>query len=139
MNERTLFVCRENTGRSQVAMAYYNEFNPGMSDSAGTEVENLDDLVGDRPEAVGIIAAMREEGLEIAANQRKPVIQEMLPKFGNVIIMAEPITVPDWLHDWRGSRYWTIPDLKDLRVSAAREIRNLIRDHVYDLMWQKQG
>lgn len=135
MNGEVLFVCRENTGRSQVAMSYYNAFMPDMADSAGTQVFNAHQNVGEQPEADGVIEALKADGFDISYNKRKQVTEEMLPLFDRVIIMAEPHTVQDWLHQWETATYWSIPDLKGVSLKTALEIRNLIRDRVYELLW----
>ena len=77
-----LFVCRHNTGRSQMAEAYLKHFAGNAIDvaSAGTEA-------ADAPNA-GVVAAMAEDGIDISRARPKLIDRELAQSADRVITMG---------------------------------------------------
>jgi arsenate reductase len=119
---KTLFVCRANVGRSQAAMELYNLKFPGRASSAGTIVDMPGELLKYRPGAENIINAMREYGLDMSENKRSQLRQSDLEQYDQIVVMAEPETVPDWLAKNLKTLVWDIPDPKDQTLERTREI-----------------
>ena len=133
MKGDVLFVCRENLGRSQIAMAIYNQLNVGLAGSAGTLVDLPGRRLGEVPICKVILDVMGDEGFDISGNTTRQVTPEMASKFGKIVVMAEPQTIPDWL--WVDPKFnlWTIEDLGNKNHLETRESIYTIRDWVRDL------
>jgi len=56
-----LFVCKHNTGRSQMAEAYLRHFAGG-----DVEVASAGTIAADKPDP-GVVAVMAEDGIDISA------------------------------------------------------------------------
>ena len=121
MSMNALFICRNNTARSQVAMEFARRLSNGKFDSGGIEVEEPDKLVKDRPSAQSIVQAMREFSIDIADNQRIKLTKQMAQGYDKIIIMAEPETVPAWLAEKPNVEYWQIMDAKHQPIEVARQ------------------
>jgi protein-tyrosine-phosphatase len=125
-----LFICKSNVGRSQMAMAMYNQLYPGEAASAGTVVDVEGQRVGDRPRAVNAIAVMREVGIEISDYTRLQVTPNMLDNFDEVIVMSEPDATPEYLRESPKSKIWDIKDPAFLDLAHTLEVRNQISEKV---------
>lgn len=133
-----LFVCRENKGRSQIAKAYFNQFNTAFAESAGTQVETNDDFdktkkLADFAVAETVILAMKEDGVDISSYTRRQVTPEMAAQFSRIVIMAEAETVPEWLVENERAEVWSVEDLKDQPLDRTRQIRDEIKTKVKNL------
>jgi protein-tyrosine-phosphatase len=84
-----LFVCRNNTGRSQVAMEFFRRLSSNKTSSGGTQVELPNLLVGERPGAVTTIQAMREYGIDMTSNKRVQLTEENIEGYDKIVVMAE--------------------------------------------------
>ncbi|WEU40313.1 MAG: arsenate reductase ArsC [Candidatus Odinarchaeum yellowstonii] len=128
--KRILFVCRENTGRSQVAEAFFNLFNK-RSDlkafSAGLEKgEALNQIA---------VAVMKEAGVDLTKQKPKKLTIEMIREADLIITMgcieACPATPPEKTVEWK------IKDFKQAaNIEEARRIRDEIKNRVVDLLNQ---
>ena len=131
---RVLFVCKANAGRSQAAMEYYNRQRPGGAESAGTVVsipgQKVRVIYGDMP----FIVAMKEDGINLLQNNRKPFEESMVNAYGRIIIMAQPPTFPKFLKIGGKVEYWPVKDPKISPLEEAREIRDDIKQRVQDLI-----
>lgn len=111
-----LFVCRHNTGRSQMAEAYLRQFAGDAVDvmSAGTEA-------ADAPNA-GVVAAMAEDGIDISAARPKLIDPAAAARADRVITMGCDVQgVP------RIDADWSLPDPKGQPLERVREIRDMVK------------
>ena len=129
---KILFVCRGNIGRSQIAMAFYNQRHPlQSSDSCGTGVfENegqvISDIQNDGVEKD--IQVMLEVGLDISTYRRKHITKELVDAADKVIVMAEKITWPSFLEDEAKVIVWDIENPKGADLQTVKEIRDRVRE-----------
>ena len=121
-----LFVCVHNAGRSQMAAGYLKHL-------AGDRIEVLS--AGSKP---GIeinpvaVAAMAEEGIDIADNQPKILTTEAVQASDVVITMG----CGDECPYYPGKRYedWELDDPAGQDIDAVRPIRDDIRGRVEKLI-----
>lgn len=116
MKPLVLFVCRHNTGRSQMAEAYLREFAGDLVDvaSAGT-------IAADRPDP-GVVAAMAEDGIDISAARPKLIDPGVVARAARVITMGCDVEGVPRIDD-----DWGLPDPKGEAPERVREIRDLVR------------
>lgn len=111
-----LFVCRHNTGRSQMAEAYLRHFAGDAIDvvSAGTEAANAPN-----PD---VVAAMAEDGIDISHARPKLIDPQMAQRADRIITMGCDVQgVPRIDDDWE------LPDPKGQPPERVREIRDLVK------------
>jgi protein-tyrosine-phosphatase len=129
--KNVLFVCVGNSGRSQIAEAFFNHLAQGKAraTSAGTNPANIID-----PKVVQI---MKEVGLDISSNQPKKLTVEMLNQADKVITMgcgvekACPATFIE-------TEDWELEDPKGQNIERIREIRDQIKTRVEKLIKEMQ-
>ncbi len=114
MKPLVLFVCKHNTGRSQMAEAFLRRFAGESVDvaSAGT-------IAADRPD-VGVVAAMAEIGMDISGARPKLVDPAVLAKATRIITMGCDVEGVA-----RVDEDWALPDPKGQTAERIREIRDL--------------
>jgi len=122
-----LFVCVHNSGRSQMAEAFFNRLagKKGVASSAGTQpAAQINPTV---------VRVMSEAGVDISRNKPKMLTPEMMENAERVITMgcsAEKVCpavfVP--MEDWQ------IDDPESKPVEKVREIRDTIRNKVAELV-----
>jgi protein-tyrosine-phosphatase len=121
-----LFVCVHNAGRSQMAAGYLQHLagDRVQVHSAGTEPKNEIN-----PSA---IAAMSEEGIDIANNSPKVLTDEAVKESDYVITMG----CGDKCPFYPGKKYldWALEDPAGKGVDAVRPIRDDIRARVEALI-----
>ncbi len=111
-----LFVCRHNTGRSQMAEAYLRHFVGDAIEvaSAGTEA-------ADAPNP-GVVAAMAEDGIDISQARPKLIDPAVAARADRVITMGCDVEgVP------RIDADWSLPDPKGQPIARIREIRDTVK------------
>jgi arsenate reductase len=111
-----LFVCKHNTGRSQMAEAYLRAFAGDLVDvaSAGT-------VAADRPDP-GVVAAMAEDGIDISAARPKLLDPAIAARASRIVTMGCDVEgVP------RIDADWGLPDPKGQSPERVREIRDVVR------------
>lgn len=117
-----LFVCIHNAGRSQMAAGYLRHLGEGRIEvlSAGSAP-----AASINPAAV---AAMAEEGIDIAAEQPKILTTDSVIASDVVITMGCGDTCPFY----PGKRYedWVLDDPAGQGIDAVRPIRDEIRRRV---------
>jgi arsenate reductase (thioredoxin) len=117
-----LFVCIHNAGRSQMAAGYLRHLGEGRIEvlSAGSAP-----AASINPAAV---AAMAEEGIDIAAEQPKILTTDSVIASDVVITMGCGDTCPFY----PGKRYedWVLADPAGQGIEAVRPIRDEIRRRV---------
>lgn len=111
-----LFVCRHNTGRSQMAEAYLRHFSGGAIDvaSAGTEA-------ADAPNA-GVVLAMAEDGVDISAARPKLLDAATAARADLIITMGCDVAGVPRIDD-----DWGLPDPKGQPPERVREIRDAVK------------
>lgn len=116
MKPLILFVCKHNTGRSQMAEAYLRNFAGGDVDvmSAGTIAAAVPDP--------GVVAAMAEDGVDISHARPKLLQPDMSARALRIITMGCDVEgVP------RVDDDWGLPDPKGATPERVREIRDLVK------------
>lgn len=136
---KILFVCRGNVGRSQMAAEFYNKLYPGDAESAGTIVDLPGQKLKDRRKLVEVVVVMKEYGIDMSENQRTQLTSAMLDKYDKIIVMAEPETIPDYLHGNSRVEIWNVEDAKDKPLDKARIIRDQIKELIADLAKRLHG
>jgi protein-tyrosine-phosphatase len=122
-----LFVCVHNSGRSQMAEAFFNHLAKGKAKaiSAGTEPASTVDPV--------VIRVMKEVGIDISTNKPKPLTPDMIDQANLVITMgcgAEAACPASWVE----TRDWGLEDPRDKPIEKVREIRDEIKARVINLL-----
>ena len=123
-----LFICTHNAGRSQMAQAFFERDAPEdvRAESAGSNPAS----------AIwpGVVEAMREVGIDLAGRRPRKLLPEMQLHADWAVTMGcgdvcpyVPTTVESW----------DIPDPAGLSVDAVRPIRDLIEEHVGELIDSK--
>jgi arsenate reductase len=121
--KKALFVCVHNSGRSQMAEAFFNQLakDKTVAISAGT-----------RPAAQvnsTVIAAMREVGIDIVSQKPKALTLEMLESVERVITMgcgAEEVCPASFIP----TEDWELADPEEKPIEEVRQIRDQIRAKV---------
>jgi arsenate reductase (thioredoxin) len=126
---RLLFVCVENSCRSQMAEAFARRLGGAAVHAASA---------GSRPSGVvnpRAIASMREVGIELAAHASKS-LQEVAapdaPPFDVVVTMGCGDACP-WVPS-RRREDWQIPDPRDMQPAEFARVRDEIEAHVQALL-----
>lgn len=121
-----LFVCVHNAGRSQMAAAYLTHLGGGAVEVRSAGSQPADEV---NPSAV---AAMAEEGIDIAAESPKVLTVEAVEASDVVVTMGCGDTCPYF----PGKRYedWVLDDPAGQGVEAVRPIRDEIRARVTTLL-----
>ncbi|MEM1507765.1 MAG: arsenate reductase ArsC [Candidatus Bathyarchaeia archaeon] len=121
-----LFVCVENSFRSQIAEAYFNRFAPEgwRAVSAGlTLAEKV------HPNAVRL---MLEEGIDISQKKPQLLTREMQEASDIAVIVCSgslcPIVYTEHIEEWN------MPDPAKMPLEEARKIRDAIKERVLDLI-----
>ena len=121
-----LFVCVHNAGRSQMAAGFMRELSGGRVEvlSAGSEPKDQINPVA--------IAAMAEEGIDIAHNVPKILATEAVKDSDVVITMGCGDTCPIF----PGKRYedWELEDPAGKDIVTVRRVRDDIKGRVEALL-----
>jgi protein-tyrosine-phosphatase len=122
--KKILFVCVENSGRSQIAEAFVKTYGKGKVEamSAGTmPAKEVNPIV---------VEVMREKGIDLSGNAPKLITNKMVQEADMIIVMgcsAEgfcPAPLLNKVVDWG------IEDPKGKPVEKVREIRDEIEKKV---------
>ncbi|MBF8298993.1 MAG: Protein-tyrosine phosphatase, low molecular weight, partial [Dehalococcoidia bacterium] len=123
-----LFVCVHNSGRSQMAKAFFNAAAaarrlPFRAESAGTVPgERINSLVAE---------AMREIGFDLSAERPKAMTDAMVVDATRVITMGcavDAAACPAIL--LKGVVDWGLPDPAGMPLEEVRQVREMVRDKV---------
>ena len=111
-----LFVCRHNTGRSQMAEAYLRHFAGEAVEvaSAGTEA-------AEGPNA-GVVAAMAEDGIDISSARPKLIDPTAIERADRIITMGCDVQGVPRIDD-----DWGLLDPKGQSPERVREIRDIVK------------
>jgi arsenate reductase len=123
MKPFVLFVCRHNTGRSQMAEAYLRQL---AGDSV--EVASAGTIAADRPDP-GVVTLMAEDGVDISGARPKLLDPAVAERADRIITMGCDVEgVP------RIDADWGLPDPKGQPPERVREIRDMVKQKVSDLL-----
>ena len=129
--KEVLFICVHNSGRSQMAEAFFNQMSQGKAAavSAGTEPAAQVNST--------VLTAMREVGMEIGDKRPKLLTAEMLESVDRVITMgcnaaqacpASSVPAEDWeLDDPEGKPVEKVRQIRDqIKIKVDELIRTLL-------------
>jgi arsenate reductase (thioredoxin) len=127
MKKKLLFVCVENSNRSQMSQAFAKMLG-GENVEAYSAGSNPSGIVN--PKA---ITAMKELGYDLSKHDSKSLkdVEQFAP-FDAVVTMGCGDACP-----WMPAKKfidWEIPDPKNMEASKFNEVRDLIRDKVKELL-----
>lgn len=116
MKPSVLFVCRHNTGRSQMAEAYLRHF---MGDAVN--VASAGTIAADAPDP-GVVAIMAEDGLDISSAKPKLLESQRTEGIDRIITMGCDVEGVPRIDD-----DWGLPDPKGQPPEIVREIRDTVK------------
>lgn len=122
-----LFVCVHNSGRSQMAEAFFSQLAKGRARalSAGTDPADAVD-----PK---VVEAMREVGIDVSGKKPKPLAMDMVKQAHVVITMGcgvEAVCPATFVE----TEDWELQDPEGKPLPAVRRIRDEIRAKVFELL-----
>ena len=130
--KQILFVCIENTGRSQMAQAFAEKYGL-KAFSAGTAP-----LSKVNP---SVVEAMKEKGIDLSINIPRMLTPEMLNRAGLVITMSCSVTsvlpMPKLAQMQNKLINWDLTDPKGKSLPRVRKIRDEIESKVIELSKNK--
>jgi len=111
-----LFVCKHNTGRSQMAEAFLRDLVGTSADvaSAGT-------IAAERPDP-GVVAAMADVAIDISGARPKLLDAALIARADRIITMGCDVEGVPHIDD-----DWGLPDPKGQPPERVREIRDMVR------------
>jgi arsenate reductase (thioredoxin) len=129
-----LFVCVHNSGRSQMAEAFFNKLAKGkaLAISAGTQPATDVNPV--------VVAVMREVGIDISGHKPKILTMQMVDKSERMFTMgcgaeagevcpASFIKTEDWaLEDPKGK---SLEQVRKIRDEIKERIKKLVKEIIY--------
>ena len=120
-----LFICVHNSGRSQVAEAFFNQMAKGRAKaiSAGSQPADRVDPT--------IVEVMRESGIDISLNKPKLLTMKMMEGIYRAITMGCENTCPLTTVE---TEDWALEDPKDKPIEQVRKIRDEIKARVIRLI-----
>jgi protein-tyrosine-phosphatase len=126
--KKILFVCIENSGRSQIAEGFFRKYTKSsyQSISAGTQpVSKINPLV---------IKVMNEVGIDTSKQTPKMVSEEMIKQSTKIVNMGcmDKVSCPALFLD--DVIDWNIPDPKGKSIDEVRKIRDQIEVKVIELV-----
>jgi arsenate reductase len=127
MKKKLLFVCIENSNRSQMSQAFAKMLG-------GENIEAYS--AGSKPSGIvnpKAITAMKELGYDLSKHESKSLkdVEQFAP-FDAVVTMGCGDACP-----WMPAKKfidWEIPDPKNMRSAEFNKVRDLIRDKVKELL-----
>ena len=124
--KRVIFVCVENSNRSQMAEAFARMHGAGKVEAFSS---------GSRPSGrinPKAVEAMRELGYDLTAHQSKGLADFNGKEFDAAVTMGCgdecPLVITERRIDWK------IPDPRDMTPEQFREVRDLIETKVKELI-----
>ena len=124
--KRVIFLCTENSNRSQMAEAFARLHGSDVVDASSA---------GSRPSGVvnpTAVAAMAEKGYDLGRHHSKAVADLPDGPYDYVITMGCGDACPTLLGHHR--RDWELPDPRELRGAAFHRVRDEIERRVLDLL-----
>jgi arsenate reductase len=122
---RILFICVENTCRSQMAEGFAKAFDMS-AESAGVKRGSAVDPVA--------VSVMAEIGIDISHQKSKALDTLKLSNYDTVISMCSVKTNDFCPSAFLGTQEnWNIDDPKGASIEKFRQVRDLIADKVHEL------
>jgi protein-tyrosine-phosphatase len=125
--KKILFVCIENSNRSQMAQAFATIHGAGKTEAYSAGSKPSGEI---NPKA---IAAMKESGYDLSTHSSKSLEEvKAFAPFDVVVTMGCGDACP-----WMPAKKfvdWQIPDPREMNESEFREVRNLIEQKVKELI-----
>jgi len=121
-----LFVCIENSFRSQIAEAYFNKYAPEGWRALSAGIKPSENI---HPNAIKL---MLEEGIDISCKKPQPITVELQEKAEIAIIVCSGSLCP--VVYIKHIEEWSIPDPAEMPLDEARKIRDTIKAKVLDLI-----
>ena len=125
--EKVLFVCVGNSGRSQMAEAFFNILAEGKAEASSS---GTNPAVSVDPQVVQV---MREVGIDISDKKPKKMTLEMAESSDRVVTMGCGVenTCPA---TFMPTKDWGLQDPKGQSMDKVREIRDEIKRRVEELV-----
>jgi arsenate reductase (thioredoxin) len=128
--KKVLFVCVHNSGRSQMAEAFFNNL---AGDNAAAFSAGTQPALKINP---AVVRVMREAGLDISRNRPKPLTLEMIRSADKVVTMgcgveklcpARVVPMEDWgIEDPEGKTLDRVREIRDnIEIKVATLIKQL--------------
>lgn len=121
-----LFLCVENSFRSQIAEAYFNKYTPNGWTAISAGIKPAEKV---HPNAVRL---MFEEGIDISQQKPKLMTRELQEKAEKAIIVCSgslcPVVYAKHVEEWN------IPDPAEMPFEEARKVRDEIKNRVLELI-----
>ncbi len=129
--KKILFVCVHNSGRSQMAQAFFNSYAKGkaQSFSAGTQPASHTDRT--------VLQAMKEIGIDISSQHPKMLTLEMVENADKVVTMGcgvEGVCPATFVP----TEDWQLEDPEGKPIERVRAIRDEIETKVKKLIEEIQ-
>jgi arsenate reductase len=124
-----LFVCVGNSGRSQMAEAFFNSLAKGKATALSAGTQPADNVLPT------VIEVMREVGIDISANKPKSLTLEMIEKADRMITMGCGADAGGLCPaSFTETEDWALEDPKGKATADVRKIRDEIRKRVSNLL-----
>ena len=122
-----LFICVHNSGRSQMAEAFFNQMAKGRARavSAGSQPADKVNPI--------VVAVMRESGINISRNKPKLLTLNMMKGIDRAITMGCENSCP---YTTVATDDWALENPKGKPIEKVRQIRDEIKDRVERLIEQ---
>jgi arsenate reductase (thioredoxin) len=124
-----LFVCVHNSGRSQMAEAFFNKLAGGKAQALSAGTQPASDV------NQAVVEAMREVGINISGNKPKILTLDMVQKAERMITMgcgaeARAVCPASFIK----TEDWALEDPKGKSLEQVRKIRDTIKNRITDLV-----
>ena len=128
--KKILFACVENSGRSQMAEAFFRKYAPDNYEaiSGGTEPKGYINPI--------VMEAMKEVGIDMSGQKPKAISEDMIKQSEKSVNMGcmkieicPTVMIPNMIN-------WDIDDPKDQPLEKVREIRDRIEQNIKELVAQ---
>ena len=128
---RVLFVCAHNSGRSQMAEAFFNKLAEGKASAYSAGIQPVGEV---NPVVVEV---MKEVGIDISRNKPKALTIDMIEKADKMITMgcgteAEAVCPASFVE----TEDWALEDPHGKPIEEVRKIRDEIKERVNELINQ---
>jgi arsenate reductase len=129
--QRVLFVCVHNAGRSQMARAYFNLL------ARSRDIDAVADSAGTAPGATvnpAAVQAMGEVGLDLAGAAPKLLTRALAREADRIITMGCGVEAGMCPAGTYISEDWNLPDPHGQPIEVVRQVRELVRERVEALL-----
>jgi len=121
-----LFICVENSFRSQIAEAYFNKYAPESWTATSAGIKPADRV---HPNAVRL---MLEEGIDISHKKPQMITRELQENAEIAIIVCSGSLCP--VVYTKHVEEWDMPDPAKMPLEEARKVRDAIKAKVLNLI-----